>query len=194
MNLRIRIWIEIDNIFSLFASGFRKMEFCCGRPLPDPLGLRRPSREMGERRQQKMNQGAWIGVVVSVFVIFFLIARSIVHYVKKSRALKGSARLNDYEIRFLPINKKKKNPHLQYVFAKKGGKVLSINTTQEKPFGKGVIKLSHNPDPSDNRKTFAVKEIHTTDQKEAKRHRNKRKDGWSYGKADIHKMEKWLNK
>lgn len=143
-----------------------------------------------------MNQSAWIGVTVSVFafVIFFLIARSIVLYVKKRSALKGSARLNDYEIRFLPVSKKKKNPHPQYVFAEKGGKVLSINTTHEKPFGKGVIKLSHNPDPSDKRKTFAVKEIHATDQKEAKRHRNKRKDGWSYGKADIHKMEKWLNK
>lgn len=47
-----------------------------------------------------MNQGAWIGVVVSVFtfVIFFLIARSIVHYVKKTQGLKRlctSGRLRD---------------------------------------------------------------------------------------------------
>lgn len=143
-----------------------------------------------------MNQSAWIGVTVSVFasVIFLLLARSIVLYVKKRSALKGSARLNDYEIRFLPVSKKKKNPHPQYVFAKKGGKVLSINTTHEKPFGKGVIKLSHNPDPSDKRKTFAVKEIHETDKKIAKKQKNKRNDGWSYEKADIQKMEKWLNK
>lgn len=112
---------------------------------------------------------------------------------EKKKILEGSKRLEDYKIYFLPVGENSvAHPH--YVFAEKGEKLISINTTHSKPKGKGTIKLNHNPDPKDETKTYAVKELHLTDLEVSKKEKDRRKRGWSYTPKDIKKMEKWINK
>ncbi len=115
---------------------------------------------------------------------------------KKKKLLKGAKRLQQYEIKYLPISttKQRRPIHPHYIFAEKGANILSMNTTHQKPKCKRVIRLSHNPDPNDNRPTYAVKEIHTTSKLTAKKHRNMTKKGWYYHPEDIKLMEKWIRK
>lgn len=96
----------------------------------------------------------------------------------------------DYEIRFIPIDGTK--PHPAYVYFLGKDKAKGINTTHKRPKGKKAIKISHNPDPKDNGKTYAVKEIHVFDV--AKSGRNMRRKGWYYSPEDVKKINAIIRK
>lgn len=145
-----------------------------------------------------------MGFVLVICVLFFAMLTLTIGVLhskksKKKKLLRGSKRLQTYEIRYLHPNfknseKQKPLVHPHYIFAEKENDVLSINTTHQKPKHKRVIRLSHNPNPNDNRPTYAVKEIHTTSKEVSKKHRDMRKKGWYYHPEDIKLMEEWIKK
>lgn len=133
------------------------------------------------------------GIIVLIALLTPKIRKNRKKKREKKNLLKDVTPLENYEIRFLPVNNRG-NRHPHYIFAEKGENVVSLNTTHHKPKGKKAIRLKHNPDPKDETKTYAVKELHLTDLEVSRKEKDRRKRGWSYTPKDIKKMEKWINK
>lgn len=138
----------------------------------------------------------WLIFALIVALIMLIVLGLVKEKHKRKRTRKLSKKKSnnivfaDYEIRYIPITGEKPHPAYVYYVGKKKGK--AINTTHKPPRRKKSTRISHNPDPNDNRKTYAVKEIQVFDVKKSGRDMHKK--GWYYHPKDIKKMNAIIRK